>query len=73
MNSFLFIYICSLLLLLAAEKAMVMGQDLQRVGFKDRSWLGYKTRSSELLLNIVVVVVGVSSSSSCEAGSHSLD
>ena len=30
---------------------MVMGQDLQRVGFKDRSWLGYKTRSSELLLN----------------------
>jgi len=31
----------------ASERAVSLGQDTQRIPFKDRSWLGYKTRSSK--------------------------
>lgn len=30
-----------------AERAITMGQDVERVPYKDRSWLGYRTRSSK--------------------------
>ncbi|KAL4229994.1 hypothetical protein ACF0H5_010382 [Mactra antiquata] len=33
------------------ERASIMGQDLQKIPFKDRSWLGYKTRSRDALLS----------------------
>lgn len=29
------------------DRAVQLGQDLQKIPFKDRSWLGYKTRSSK--------------------------
>ncbi|XP_052078585.1 integrin-linked protein kinase-like isoform X1 [Mytilus californianus] len=33
------------------ERALQLGQDLQKIPFKDRSWLGYKTRSRDALLS----------------------
>ncbi|XP_045204425.1 integrin-linked protein kinase-like isoform X2 [Mercenaria mercenaria] len=33
------------------ERAGSLGQDLQKIPFKDRSWLGYKTRSRDALLS----------------------
>ncbi|XP_052794111.1 integrin-linked protein kinase-like isoform X1 [Mya arenaria] len=33
------------------ERAASLGQDLQKIPFKDRSWLGYKTRSRDALLS----------------------
>lgn len=33
------------------ERASSLGQDLQKIPFKDRSWLGYKTRSRDALLS----------------------
>ena len=32
------------------DMAISMGHDLQRVPYRDRSWLGYKTRTSELFI-----------------------
>ncbi|XP_021339131.1 integrin-linked protein kinase-like isoform X1 [Mizuhopecten yessoensis] len=33
------------------DRALQLGQDLQKIPFKDRSWLGYKTRSRDALLS----------------------
>ncbi|XP_056013002.1 integrin-linked protein kinase-like isoform X4 [Ostrea edulis] len=33
------------------DRAVQLGQDLQKIPFKDRSWLGYKTRSRDALLS----------------------
>ncbi|KAL5011274.1 hypothetical protein ScPMuIL_009825 [Solemya velum] len=33
------------------DRAAALGQDLQTIPFKDRSWLGYKTRSRDALLS----------------------
>ncbi|KAL3879158.1 hypothetical protein ACJMK2_031467 [Sinanodonta woodiana] len=33
------------------ERAMALGQDMQKIPFKDRSFLGYKTRSRDALLS----------------------
>ncbi|XP_041360290.1 integrin-linked protein kinase-like isoform X2 [Gigantopelta aegis] len=33
------------------ERALALGQDLSKIPFKDRSWLGYKTRSRDALLS----------------------
>ena len=33
--------------LFSTERATALGQDLQTIPFKDKSWLGYKTRSSK--------------------------
>lgn len=30
---------------LFTDRAVALGQDLSKIPFKDRSWLGYKTRS----------------------------
>lgn len=35
----------------STERASSLGQDLQKIPFKDRSWLGYKTRSRDALLS----------------------
>lgn len=40
-----YIYFCH------SERAAALGQDLQKIPFKDRSWLGYKTRSRDALLS----------------------
>lgn len=37
------VHVCKFLL----DRAVQLGQDLQKIPFKDRSWLGYKTRSSK--------------------------
>ncbi|XP_064636791.1 integrin-linked protein kinase-like isoform X2 [Lineus longissimus] len=34
-----------------SERAAALGQDLKKVPFKDRSWLGYKTRSRDATLS----------------------
>ena len=34
-----------------SERAASLGQDLQKIPYKDRSWLGYKTRSRDALLS----------------------
>lgn len=36
---------------LLSERAGALGQDLQKIAFKDKSWLGYKTRSRDALLS----------------------
>lgn len=36
---------------LLKDRALQLGQDLQKIPFKDRSWLGYKTRSRDALLS----------------------
>lgn len=36
---------------LLQERAQAMGQDQQKIPFKDRSWLGYKTRSRDATLS----------------------
>ncbi|XP_012941290.1 integrin-linked protein kinase [Aplysia californica] len=33
------------------ERAIAVGQDLSKIPFKDRSWLGYKTRSRDAVLS----------------------
>ncbi|XP_071086848.1 scaffold protein ILK-like isoform X2 [Haliotis cracherodii] len=33
------------------DRALALGQDLSKIPFKDRSWLGYKTRSRDALLS----------------------
>ncbi|KAI8798917.1 integrin-linked protein kinase-like isoform X1 [Biomphalaria glabrata] len=33
------------------DRAVTLGQDLSRIPFKDRSWLGYKTRSRDAILS----------------------
>lgn len=33
------------------DKAVALGQDLSKIPFKDRSWLGYKTRSRDAVLS----------------------
>lgn len=33
------------------DRALALGQDLSKVPFKDRSWLGYKTRSRDAMLS----------------------
>lgn len=33
------------------ERAITMGQDVERVPYKDRSWLGYRTRSKDATLS----------------------
>ena len=42
---YLFIYVCVVIIIL--DRAVALGQDLSKIPFKDRSWLGYKTRSRE--------------------------
>ncbi|ESN94756.1 hypothetical protein HELRODRAFT_115085 [Helobdella robusta] len=34
-----------------AERARSMGQDMQRIEYRDRSWLGYKTRTKDATLS----------------------
>ena len=41
--------ICFVLVL--TDRAIALGQDLSKIPFKDRSWLGYKTRSSKSLVH----------------------
>ena len=36
-----------------SDRAVALGQDLSKIPFKDRSWLGYKTRSRESVLFII--------------------
>lgn len=40
-------YVNFVLFLNVLDRAVQLGQDLQKIPFKDRSWLGYKTRSSK--------------------------
>lgn len=41
------------------DRAVQLGQDLQKIPFKDRSWLGYKTRSSKFKIKWVDIIYRV--------------
>jgi len=39
---------------MTTERAVSLGQDMRKIPFQDRSWLGYQTRSSKWLIQNII-------------------